>query len=177
MLEIRLAAPADLEDVLNVIDDAAAWLQSIGVTEQWPASFSADPAWVARFQRWIGEGRVYCARDGAGAAAGCFRLMPSDLHIWGDDTGGYLYLHSLAVRRSAAGDGVAAAMLGWAREYAASQGAEELRLDCWAGNERLVRYYADAGFEPRGEAHVIDGTGGQWSMKEYWVAKFAWRLR
>jgi GNAT superfamily N-acetyltransferase len=177
MVTIGPATPHELDDVLAVLDDAAAWLQAIGVTEQWPASFSGDPAWVARFSSWVADGRLFIARDAAGAAAGCFRLMPNDRHIWGDDGGANLYLHSLAVRRASAGDGVAAAMLAWACDYAGSHGAEELRLDCWAGNDRLVRYYADAGFEPRGVEHVVEGEGGLWSMPAYWVAKFARRLR
>jgi ribosomal protein S18 acetylase RimI-like enzyme len=102
--------------------------------------------------------------------------MPSDPQIWGDGGNSHLYLHSLAVRRATAGTGVASAMLDWAYEYAASQGAEELRLDCWAGNERLVHYYATAGFEPRGEANIPGEADQLGANRAYWVAKFAKRV-
>ena len=160
--------------MLGVLDGAAAWLQAIGVSEQWPASFSEDPVWVERFRRWTHDGRVFLARDEGGIAVACFRLMDSDVHIWQDDgSEGNVYLHSLAVRREVAGQGITPVIFDWAVQYAVSRGAEELRLDCWAGNERLVRYYEGAGFEPRGTQHVSEGESGVWDMQEYWVAKFA----
>jgi GNAT superfamily N-acetyltransferase len=177
MVTIGPATPHELDDVLAVLDDAAAWLQAIGVTGQWPASFSGEPAWVERFRDWAGDGRLFIACDDAGAVVGCFRMMLSDRHIWGDDNGSNLYLHSLAVRRAVASAGIGAAMLTWACDYAARAGVAELRLDCWAGNDRLVRYYTDAGFESRGVALVAEGEGGMRSMPAYWVAKFAKRLR
>jgi GNAT superfamily N-acetyltransferase len=174
VLDIRPATEAELGDVLSVLDEAAAWLQSIGVTEQWPASFSADAAWVERLRRGIENEQVYVAHDG-GTAQGCFRLLNEDGAIWQDASRRYVYLHSLAVRRASAGRGVATAMLDFAVQVAASHGAEELRLDCWAGNERLMRYYLDAGFELRGQHHVaIDN--GVWGKSDYWVAKFAKRV-
>jgi len=36
-VEIRAASESDLASVLQVYDEAAAWLQSIGITEQWGA--------------------------------------------------------------------------------------------------------------------------------------------
>jgi GNAT superfamily N-acetyltransferase len=171
--EVHVASPDELDDVLAVLDEAAAWLQSIGVTQQWPASFSGEPAWAERFQRWLAEGCVYLARDADGIAVGTFRLMPRDVSLWQDDSGRHLYVHSLAVRRSSAGGDVAPLMLAHALEVAASRGAEELRLDCWAGNERLLRYYEDAGFESRGQHHVLLETPGVWGHQDYWVAKFA----
>ena len=36
-VEIRAASECDLASVLQVYDEAAAWLQSIGITEQWGA--------------------------------------------------------------------------------------------------------------------------------------------
>jgi ribosomal protein S18 acetylase RimI-like enzyme len=171
VVEITVAQPHQLDDVLAVLDDAAAWLQAIGVSEQWPPSFSADVAWVERFTGWIAAGYVYLACDADGAAIGCFRLMNEDTSIWQDASGRHVYLHSLAVRRTAAGGDVASAMLDFALQYAAAQGAEELRLDCWAGNQRLVKYYEDAGFEHRGLHHV--DISGAWGKQDYYVAKFA----
>jgi len=173
VFDVRAAGPNELDDVLGVLDDAAAWLQVIGMTEQWPASFSAEPAWVERFTRWTAEGRVFIARDANGVAVGCFRLLDADDHIWTNESGSALYLHSLAVVRRAAGQDVAKAMLDWAVAFAARRGIEELRLDCWAGNERLKRYYVDAGFDPRGEAMVASEPDGENDHKDYYVAKFA----
>jgi ribosomal protein S18 acetylase RimI-like enzyme len=171
VLQIRVAISGELQDVLGVLDDAASWLQSIGVTEQWPPSFSADPAWVTRFERWTADGNVYIARDDDGSAVGCFRLMLSDDHIWQAQPAKALYLHSLAVTRLSAGQGIARHLLDSALEIARANGVDELRLDCWAGNERLRRYYIDAGFEFRGETEVDDDGS------RYWVARFAKTVR
>jgi GNAT superfamily N-acetyltransferase len=87
-----------------------------------------------------------------GVASGTFRLLETDERVWPEAAPGEaLYLHSLAVCRSAAGSGLALQMLDWARARARERGCSELRLDCWAGNERLKRYYLEAGFEPRGD--------------------------
>jgi GNAT superfamily N-acetyltransferase len=172
-LTIRAAEAHELDDVLGVMDEAAGWLPTVGMGEQWPASFSRDPAWVERFRGWMGQGRVFLARVDDGAAVGCFRLLDADDHMWGDQPARALYLHSLAVRRSAAGQGLGQAMLDWALQHAASTGAEELRLDCWAGNERLKRYYAEAGVEARGETMVASEPEGEHAHRDYRVAKFA----
>jgi hypothetical protein len=55
-LEIALAA-----DVLTVLDDAAAYLQHIGVTPQWPPSFSADPNWARLVPELIAAGQIFVA--------------------------------------------------------------------------------------------------------------------
>jgi hypothetical protein len=67
-------------------------------------------------------------------------------------------------------------MLDWALEYSAALGAEELRLDCWAGNERLVQYYEASMFEPRGRHHVVLDEPGIFGHQDYYVARFARRV-
>lgn len=153
--------------VLSILTNAGSWLHSIGITEQWPASFLDDPAWGQRFTRWVDQGKVYVAFDANRGVLGCFRLEYADEAIWPGSHGSAVYLHSLAVWRYAAGWGIAAKMLDWAARHAEQRGADELRLDCWAGNQRLLRYYLDAGFEPRGEVDVDDGE------RRYTVARFA----
>src|SRR4051812_14778406 len=172
-----IARPDDLTAVLGVLDDAAAWLQSIGVTKQWPASFSGDATWLKRFERWVRDGKVYIARDDDGAAVGCFRLMLSDDHIWPLEPVKALYLHSLAVTRLSAGQGIARQLLEFALEVAGAKAVDELRLDCWAGNDRLRRYYTDAGFEFRGEARIPEDADQRGANRQYWVAKFAKKVR
>jgi GNAT superfamily N-acetyltransferase len=131
VLQIRAATPSEHDVVLGVLDDAAAWLQSIGVTEQWPPSFSSDAAWVGCFERWTAAGYVYVASDGDGPPVGCFRLMPNDDHIWPADPVKALYLHSLAVIRPSAARGVAGQLLSTALQLATNAGVDKLRLDCW----------------------------------------------
>ena len=164
-LTIRPTTGADLPEVLSVLDDAAAWLQSIGMTEQWPRVISDDATWVARVSRFAAEGRFYVAHRG-GVTAGVFHLRdepgldggPGAFWAVQELQQPAVYLFQLAVRRWVAGSGVAAAMLDWAFELARGQG-RVLRLDCWAGNEKLRRYYLEHDFGHLGDvtAHGIDG--------------------
>jgi GNAT superfamily N-acetyltransferase len=159
---IRPTTEADLPEVLSILDEAAAWLQSIGVTEQWPAVISEDGAWTARLSRLAAEGRMYLAFEDE-AAAGTFHLRDKPGPLDGPsawrpdevDAKPAVYLFTLAVRRRVARRQVGAAMLDWAFEAARGRG-RVLRLDCWAGNEKLRRFYLDCGFEYRGD---VEGAG------------------
>ena len=77
--------------------------------------------------------------------------------MWDDLPGAAVYVHRMAVRRSAAGLGVV--ILGWAAGVARQQGGESLRLDCVASNGRLRAYYEAAGFVHRGDATVAGAPG------------------
>lgn len=167
-ITIRAAQADDLHEVLSVLDEAGAWLHSVGITQQWPRSFSGREGTPETFTDQLHGGIMYVARI-EGDAVGTFRLTENDARVWPEaKTGEALYLHSLAVRRSVAGSGVATEMLTWARARAGSLGMQELRLDCWAGNQRLRRYYADAGFESRGERTVEYQPG-----RSFQTARFA----
>jgi GNAT superfamily N-acetyltransferase len=60
----------------------------------------------------------------------------------------------LVVSRAERGTGLGRRLLDWACERARELGRASLRLDCVASNEFLRRYYADAGFEERGEVDL-----------------------
>ncbi len=62
-IEVRLALPNELDAVLAVLDEAAAWLQSIGV-QQWPEFFSRDAELVEQTRRFIDAGYFYVAAVG-----------------------------------------------------------------------------------------------------------------
>ena len=171
-LEIVPAVEADLPDVFSILDEASAFLQKIGVTEQWPTEFSTNPTWVKLLQQLVGSGTIFICREDQ-KPLGTFNLRESpNLGEIGDpswdginDSGLYLYL--LAVRRSVAGQGVAKAMLEWA--YAlATQSTCHLRLDCWAGNSRLKQYYLEAGFEALGDVVIKSSLDG----RRYGVSRF-----
>lgn len=151
MLTIRPAQSDDLTAVLAVMDDASAWLQSIGRGEQWAPTFSGAPHWVRTFSEWIERSVVFVAEAEPGII-GVFRLEESagrNMEFWPENDQPALYLFSLGLLRSAAGSGVGLEMLDWALAKARAEG-KVLRLDCWGENERLVRYYLDAGFTSKG---------------------------
>jgi GNAT superfamily N-acetyltransferase len=145
-----VAAPGQVDDVLAVLDEAAAWLQGRGV-EQWPPQF--ERSWV---EGAIQRGETWLATVG-GTVSGTVTLDLWD-PVWDEVPGAAaLYVHRMAVRRSASGLG--AVILGWAADVARQQGREALRLDCVASNGRLRTYYEAAGFAHRGDAAVAGAPG------------------
>jgi ribosomal protein S18 acetylase RimI-like enzyme len=62
-----------------------------------------------------------------------------------------VYVYNLAVSRRWAGQGLGYRMLGWAEDQVKRLGRTYLRLDHFAHNEFLRRYYQDVGFIDRGE--------------------------
>jgi GNAT superfamily N-acetyltransferase len=162
--------------VLSILDEAAEWLQSVGITDQWPASFSASSEWVEEFRDLIRRKSVFiaiCEEDAVGCAV--LEEHPYGYSIellWPDGSVEAVMLSRLAVRRSVAAQGAATQLFDWAVDYARSRGKQELRLDCWAGNERLKRYYTEAGFESRGDVES-PGFDLSSSGRSYLVSRFS----
>jgi hypothetical protein len=102
-IEVRQAEEADLSAVLAVLDEAASWLQAIGVTEQWPESFSGDPASVGALRDAVGRGEVFAALA-SGAVVGTCLLEHHPFarrveRVWPDAALDAVLLSKLAVRR------------------------------------------------------------------------------
>jgi GNAT superfamily N-acetyltransferase len=152
-MEIRPARPDETKTVLDVLADAAAWLQARGV-EQWPAKFDSDwvtPA-IERGETWLAE------RDGE--VIGTLVVQWDDPIFWAGHPRDAGYLHRLAVRHHGDGDG--ARLLRWAEQHTARRGKPFLRLDCVASNDALRAYYERAGYE-----HVADVTVGPYTQARY----------
>lgn len=143
------ASTADTAGVLEVLDEAAAWLRRRGVT-QWPDRF--EPSWI---EGAIAQGETWLTRVDT-TAVGTLTLDWSD-PLWAD-AGRAGYVHRMAVRRQAAGLG--AVILDWAADTARLNGRDLLRLDCVASNSRLRAYYETHGFIHRGDVPA-GGAPGQ----------------
>jgi GNAT superfamily N-acetyltransferase len=86
------------------------------------------------------------------------RTARRDPDIWGEDSLPALYVHGLAVRREPVSRGSGIELLRWAACAAARDDLVALRLDCWAKNWRLRRYYEQAGFRHVGDVDQSDGS-------------------
>ncbi|MFY7069688.1 GNAT family N-acetyltransferase [Nocardiopsis changdeensis] len=146
----EVASDDRIDEVLEVLDEAAAWLGARGI-DQWPPRFDAE--WVAGA---VSRGETWLVGAG-GEVAGTITLDWDD-PLWSDLGGAAGYVHRMAVRRRAAGLG--SVMLGWASGAARRHGAEALRLDCVASNARLRAYYEARGFVHRGDV-AVGGAPGQ----------------
>jgi ribosomal protein S18 acetylase RimI-like enzyme len=148
-LDVRRAGPADVDEVVAMLSEAARWLLSRGI-QQWPDPFPRE-----RVERLVRRGDFYVALlDGEPVAT--LALQWADPAFWGDQPDDAGYVHGLAVRRTHGGRGLGAMLLDWAEAEVGARGREFLRLDCLAENRALRRYYEEQGFEPRGEVAVDD---------------------
>jgi GNAT superfamily N-acetyltransferase len=148
-VEYLVAVPGQVDDVLMVLDEAAAWLQSRGIV-QWPPRF--EPSWI---QGAIRRGETWLVKVG-GTISATVTLDLSD-PVWDGVVGSALYVHRMAVRRRASGLG--AAILRWAADGARQHGREAIRLDCVSSNNQLRGYYEAAGFVHRGDVTVAGAPG------------------
>ncbi len=158
-LSITPATSAELDIVLDMLEEAARWITSKGIDQWQPGSFADQ-----RKQKIAGQvdhGEVYLARVD-GKPFGTFTLQWADPLVWQnvpDDAG---YMHRLAVRRAFAGQGLGQALLASAGSKVVAAGKRYLRLDCMAENEALRLYYERAGF-----SYCGDLSGNGWSASLY----------
>lgn len=148
-LTIAQAEPTQLETVLSLLDEAAAWLQRQGIA-QWPATFSGEENWrTPRIRAYLEAGQTWLVEAGDEAVA-VFTLAGADPHFahgWPDSPETGLYVYRMAVRRAWSGRGIGQRILDWAASRADQLGKKWLRLDCHRENAALQRYYEQLGFE------------------------------
>lgn len=165
----RLATPADLNAVLALFDRSQRWLSEIGVPGQWgtePFSDSVDAH--TRFLSWIENGNFYVVdsdREPIGTLALSHTVPEYAREGCAERPGPALYLEALTTDPSLRGQGLGRSLLAWAEQQSARQGAGWLRLDCWAGNARLRRYYREAGFEEFGRCRLGNWEGALFERK------------
>ncbi len=153
MITLQQAQPEELNLVMDILEDAARWLDSRGI-KQWPFPLP-ESEWRA-MARHISTGEVYLARRPDGRAVGTLRFKWSDPKLWHDESGVAGYVHDFAIHDTVRGCGIGAAMLEWAKAHVHARGKEFLRLDCLADNAALNRYYLNVGLQYRGR--VQDGN-------------------
>ncbi|MGD7705276.1 GNAT family N-acetyltransferase [Microlunatus sp. Y2014] len=144
--QLRQAIGKDVMAIHALRRDLAEWLTAQGI-EQWnPGDV---PPWQVADQVDMGQWWVVDDPEGIAAAV---RLLDTDPFIWPNGAEpGACYVHGLMVDRGHAGRGLGSAVLEWCARVAVARGADRLRLDCVATNDRLVDRYRGLGFRDRGE--------------------------
>ena len=157
-VEVSSAKPADIDTVLGVLDEAAAWIIANRLPSVWkPGEFSRQA-----FLDQIVQSEVYLARVD-GVPVGTFVLQWSDTFWWGERPPDAGYFHKFAVRPSLAGRGIGLEILRWAEERTRSAGKNFFRLNCIAADRKIRDYYEKAGFVHRGD---VMGTKALASLYE-----------
>lgn len=164
-LEIKPATEADLQKVLEILNELSAWSAATGKKMEWPLPWPSD--YIAEI---IEAGEMYLAyradrsanqfvgqpRD---APVATFELSSSDEEAWGPQPPDAFYVHHLGVRRSQNGKGVGGQLLEWSARHALANGKSFLRLDCIASNPFLQEYYKKAGFTHVGYHYLPHDRG------------------
>jgi GNAT superfamily N-acetyltransferase len=137
---VAIAAAADLDDVLGLINGARARLHARGV-DQWPREFG--PGYVAPG---IGRGEVLLVRDAGIPAATATASASGDPGFW---TAAELAAPATYVSAAATADGypgLGELLFRWITDQAAERGDTWVRLDARRDNERLHEYYLRRGW-------------------------------
>lgn len=123
---IRQAANDHVGEIVEILSEAAGWLAGRGI-DQWPTPF--PDAVVADG---VSTGVVYLAYRSVLPVA-TITLQWSDPAFWPDqgDDDAAAYVHRLAVRRGAAGQGLGHRLLAWADERVAEAGAAGYGSTAW----------------------------------------------
>jgi GNAT superfamily N-acetyltransferase len=145
-LDIVPARPDDIDTVLGILDEAAAWIIEQRLPSVWkPGEFSRET-----FLEQISRGEVHVGLVD-GKPAGTITLQWSDLVFWGEQQSDSGYVHKLAVRPVYAGQKIGLEMLKWAEAAAREVGKRFLRLNCLAADRKIRDYYERVGFLYKGD--------------------------
>jgi ribosomal protein S18 acetylase RimI-like enzyme len=153
VLELRRVGPEAIDLVHGIMCDAAAWLKQRG-SGQWGGVPSEDFRQFLLTTRLVRDA-VYLMEH-AGGAVGTICIQWDDSAVWGErgQDGHAGYVHGLAIRRDMAGRNLGGALLRWAENQIVRSGRPLTRLDTMHDNERLCRYYLDAGYVDCGVART-----------------------
>lgn len=160
-MKIRQGGVADASVIMEMLDDAVAWLTANGRSDQWGNQpLSANPKNVQSITDHARAGTTWIAEIGQ-APAGAMALSPlAPRHVPAADEP-ELYIRWLVTARPFTGHGVGSALITHACEEAQRQGVSLLRVDCYAGNDgRLIDYYRHNGFT-NAETFMVNTWPGQ----------------
>jgi GNAT superfamily N-acetyltransferase len=161
-MRLRHGSADDAPALLALFDDAIAWMVARGQTGQWGSEpFSAQPAQVERARRWAAGGGLWFALPDAGEGdepVGAIVVGEAHDYVPPPDRP-ELYVQVLLTAHAWRGRGVGALLIDHARALARAAGAEQLRVDCWAGVPQLAAQYERLGFQPSGSFSVGDWPG------------------
>jgi ribosomal protein S18 acetylase RimI-like enzyme len=119
---------------------------------------------------------VYVARlSGSPEPVATFTVIDHDEEVWGEQPPVAVYVHSLAIRRSFAGQGLGSQLLSEVAKIAQRSSRSYIRLDCWVDNPGLCAYYERLGFQPRGTKVWEDGSTVQRYERPVTVVGSQWR--
>jgi len=145
-VRIREGSSGDVPAVLALFDEAVEWMVARGQPGQWGSEpLSTRPAHIERVEAWSRSGGLRIAETDEGEPVGA--LVVGDRHPFIPEAGEpELYVVLLLTSRRHAGKDIGGELVHRALDEARVAGLELVRVDCWAGAPRLVRWYEEQGF-------------------------------
>ena len=140
-ITVKQATEADIPVLENILLDTVNWLNEIG-----------QPLWTEDQIKWERLSKDLSASDFYIAylneiPAGCMAVVDNDPQFWADiPKGESLFIHKLAVKRFAAGQGVSDALIFRAKEMCVDKEILFLRLDCDSHRPKQCAVYERNGF-------------------------------
>lgn len=159
---IRPGSPDDFPALLQMFDDAVAWLAARGSAGQWGTEpWSGVPLQVERVREMAGNSLLRIAEVDGVPAGACITQEICPEHVPAPDEP-ELYIGLLLTSRGFSGLGVGGRLIANAIDEARSSGVSLVRVDCWAGGDGdLVRYYEGQGFT-RTVQFEVETRGAPW---------------
>lgn len=144
---IRPGRDGDFDVTLALMDEAIAWLTAQGRSDQWGSEpINADPAKVDFMRRVLEPGEIFVAEI-EGAPAGVLAISETPIFYIPPIDERELFIILLVTSRRLKGAGIGRQLITFAREEAARRDIALIRVDCHVSeDEKLIRFYEDAGF-------------------------------
>ncbi|MFC4556763.1 GNAT family N-acetyltransferase [Virgibacillus kekensis] len=145
VFQLRQANREDLDRILELLVQAAEWLQTKKTT-QWDYYLTNLEDNTKEVQESIKNSGTYLVEhEGKAIATITLEDSPNDwdTDIWGEDIhdDGVVYLHRIVVHRDYAGRGIGKQLIDWAKKFVRDGGGKYIRFDCLGDNEGLNTYY------------------------------------
>ena len=164
-MRIRPGGVADVDSVLALMDEAVEWMAARGQAGQWGSEpISHRLSFVERLEGWQRAGGLRIAESDDGEAVGALVVGEAQPYVRKVDEH-ELYVVLVVTSRRHAGEGIGSALVARALEEACDAGAALVRVDCWAGAPRVVRWYEEQGFFPSERFTVGEWEGQLFELR------------
>lgn len=135
---------SNLKEVLDLLVNAAEWLQSKETT-QWDYYLNDLEGNTDEVSDSIRNGSTYLLlHEDRPIASVTLEDQPSewDMDLWeGEAHEHVMYLHRLVLHRDYSGIGLGNKLLDWSENHVKASGRYKIRFDCLASNQGLNSYY------------------------------------
>ncbi len=137
--QIENTAPGDLEFIFTLFDQSISYQQKNG----YPDWKNYDRSAIRHDMQNKNQYKIIIdAETGI-----VFSVGYTDKLIWrARDKGDAIYLHRIVVNPSCKGRKLFGVILDWAVTHVKQKGLDFIRMDTWAANENIIRYYESFGF-------------------------------